>query len=97
VEINNTYPAVLFKMQKFFGGRVRMKTISNGKYRTVWNYTAYSTTAKAVLEAILPFLDEKLLQAELLVEFSDTDKTNQIRREEIKLLLKSLKRINYFK
>ena len=98
VEIDNTYPAVLFKIRDFFGGTVRLKSSSKGKWRSVWNYNACGLTAKTLLEALLPFLEEKLLQAELVVEFSDTcRKTKKERRDEIKALLKVLKRIDYFK
>lgn len=97
VSINNTYPAVLFKFQKHFGGNVRLSAPSNNRFRTIWNYTVYGIKAKKLLEALLPYLEEKYLQATLLLELCEVPKTNKTRRDEIKMLITALKRVDYFK
>lgn len=98
VEICNTCPATLLLAKRLFGGSVigSKRSKKSVKDRYVWKYSISNKVGvRFLLQTIEPFLVEKRPQALLLLEYLDIDASNKTKREEIKQLLKRLKRIDY--
>ena len=65
VGISNTFPDVLYRFQRAFGGHVGPKTDNRtSRSRAVWRWAISGADARHVLYVMIPSLTEKRAQAE---------------------------------
>lgn len=94
VYVSTTNRPILERLQALCGGSVRTRRDTPCHRRTVHEWAAYGSTAEAVCRRVLPFLQEKLTQAALLVEYHNSHPSSE-RRWEIKRDLSKLKRPDF--
>ena len=92
VSITNCFPYTLYQLAEHFGGTVRKYTHKKAG-RTVYQWRAYGNTAIAMVEKLLPYLWEKLPQAELLLSIRAAGPG--ARREALIRQLGAMKQIDY--
>jgi hypothetical protein len=93
LEIGNTYFWALAGMQRNWGGTLQ-KRKAQVRCKTFWYWRICGDALRAMIAAILPHLLEKRVQAELLME-SYSCPRQSLRRQQIAMELKAMKRINY--
>ena len=71
--VENTYVHTLEWFSEMFGGACRAKTKpENPKWRQAFAWHATGDNARNCIKAVLPYLQEKLPQAKILLEISRT-------------------------
>ena len=95
VSVSNTYPATLHWLADIFGGKVREKSSATKKeHRTCYEWYVSGETARKCIKEVLPFLQEKLPQAVILLQIMKYP-PNSAKREALAKELTKLKRINH--
>lgn len=96
VQVKNTYPHVLYLMQKLFGGAVSVESRSRlvANHRTAFCFAIYGDSARSMVNLLLPYLKEKKAQAEIVLQLIDHPKHSAI-KVHLTRRLKELKRIDY--
>lgn len=96
VQIKNTYPNVLYDIQRMFGGSVReeRRSLPNAKHRTAFSFGIYGESAREMVRSLLPYLREKKSQAELTLELINHPK-NSSKKDFLIRRLKALKRVDH--
>tara|TARA_R100001530_G_scaffold84082_1_gene58603 strand:- start:729 stop:1196 length:468 start_codon:yes stop_codon:yes gene_type:complete len=93
--IENTYVYTLVWFTEMFGGTCRVKTKpENPKWRQAYAWAATGDNARNCINAVLPYLQEKLPQAKILLEISAYPPRSH-QRAQLNQELRKLKRINY--
>lgn len=92
VSATNVFPYTLYQLKESFGGSVRSyKNAPDG--RTYYQWRSYGDGALQVVHLILPYLWEKLPQAELLLSIRAEEPG--AKRSGLIRQLRSLKQIDY--
>ncbi len=95
VSITNTYPDVLYRFRRIFGGTVGPKTDNReSRGRSVWRWAISGVSARRFLWTLLPDLTEKRPQAEAFLN-AWTVKTGSPQYKQLLTRLRDLKHINY--
>ena len=96
VQITSIFPVVLESFKKFFGGSVRLVKPYKDGIKSAYSWEVYGEGAIKCCEAVLPYLMEKRLQAEVLLEMRSL-MAQDTRREVLRKQLSGLKTIDYGK
>ncbi len=94
VSVSNTYPLTLHRFQKLFGGKVREKKSNKEGHRKCYEWYATGDTARECIREVLPFLQEKLPQAIILLQLMKYPPRSE-KRKTLASELKKLKRIDH--
>ena len=92
--VANTYPYTLLGLQRLFGGTIRCRVRGDGKHRTQYEWTVCGDDARNCISVVRPYLWEKRLQADMLLEMFKYPRKSR-RRIKLHKLLKDRKRIDY--
>lgn len=95
VSITNTYPDILYRFQRAFGGKVSPK-VDNGatSRRALWRWSVSGPDARHFLYVMLPCLGEKRAQADAFLNAWNT-RSHPAGRRQLLERLRDLKHINY--
>lgn len=94
IAVSNTYPAILTRLQRRFGGTVRKMSNSNPRARPCFQWYISGAGALYICRTLAPYLVEKRRQAELLQRW-DLYPPNSAMRRALIAELKASKRIPY--
>jgi hypothetical protein len=96
IKISSTYPDVLYYIQDFFGGTVKRekRSVNHKEHRTAFYFGIYGDAGRRMLLALLPYLQEKQLQALDGIYLKHFDKASPM-KEALVESLKRAKRIDY--
>lgn len=94
VRVTSTHRPTLEAIAAKWGGSVGVHSEHSDRCRRCFVWRAYGETALAVLEAVLPHLVEKRMQALVLREWSTTGSSDPLRAW-IKTQLSALKRLEH--
>lgn len=98
VRVSNTHRSTLLDLQAAHGGSVLRHGTGSGKGRSrrrrSWQWALHGAEAEAVLRKVLPHLQEKRLQALLLLEFRRARPADPL-RPWIRGALNDLKRLEH--
>ena len=94
VRVTQTYPWILFALQRAFGGTVAWKAGATGQRREQWEWYLYGGKARELCQTLAPYLVEKQRQAEI-VWLCSGDLLGRAQKESLQQELKDLKRVNY--
>lgn len=83
IMIGNTRIEPLLKMSKLFGGRVTSYRVELGK-QPAWKWSRAGKSAIPALQAMLPYLVNKRVEAELALEFIATIRLRSNRWEPLR-------------
>ena len=91
VYVSNTHKPTLDNFQKYFGGTIRLRDRGAGDTRDGYEWSVYGDRAIAVLETMLPYLQEKQAQAALMLARRRESRGEA--REKLERMLGELKRL----
>ena len=96
IQIKNTYPHVLYEIQRLFGGTVNVvrRSKRDPNHRTTFNFSIFGDGARNMAILLLPYLREKADQAHLLLMVNKF-KSGSAMRDFIVRRLKELKKVDY--
>ena len=96
IQIKNTYPHVLYEIQRLFGGTVRVvnRKKRSPKHRTTFCFSIFGDNARYMATCLLPYLREKADQAHLLLMVNKFESKSKM-RDFVVRRLKELKRVEY--
>lgn len=94
VGVTNTYPDILYRFQRYFGGKVAPKTDNSRSGRDQWRWSCSGPDARHFLYVISPNLTEKRSQAETFLNAWSV-KTGTPEHLRLLMRLRDLKHINY--
>lgn len=94
VEICGTYPDILRQLESQYGGRVRLQCSTPLSKKRVYKWTITGPRAAQVVRQVLPFLEEKAPQADLVLRIHRYPPKSAMRAALIREL-KALKRVSY--
>lgn len=94
VQVTSIFPVVLDLFREEFGGSVRLVKPAKDGIKSAYSWEIYGNAAVKCCEAVLPYLMEKRLQAEVLLEMR-TLLSDDMRREALRKQLSGLKKIDY--
>ena len=100
IVVSCTFPTVLRKLKKIFGGSIHKCKPRPINKKTVWSWQISGLRAVLVLREIRPFLKEKRLQGDLLIKLwsnKDYYASNPSKKKAIVKKLKDLKQVDYKK
>jgi hypothetical protein len=94
VSVSNCFPWMLSALCQEFGGRVYIKSTTEGNRRTSYQWDVYGENAVKCCESVLPYLIEKKPQAELVLLYRSYP-PRSAKRAAIEQHLRKLKRTDY--
>jgi LAGLIDADG endonuclease len=80
LQIGNTDPRMLVKIQSMFGGKIGTSKVTGLRTRPIYSWRAISSKAADVIKQIRPYLVSKADQADVLLAFQEIFERNQGRR-----------------
>jgi hypothetical protein len=81
VQVDNTYPHTLMWLKRMFGGSVCRLNRKDEKCRTTYRYRIFGFGAASLCEKVIPYLQEKVEQAKILIKIRSTSPHTELRKQ----------------